>query len=102
MQAPLARDLLHHVSLPLQISHRPFAPSTTALLSRPLAQHRKMVTSTPKVTDPSDIPTLADLYTSRELPVYSDIAFKHDESLNKRVSIWRGQSLLLPPARSGS
>jgi hypothetical protein len=58
-----------------------------------------------EITDAGDIPTLHDLYASKELTPLSEAElFKEmgdseryapDESLNKRVSIWRGE-LLLP------
>ena len=44
------------------------------------------------ITDPSDIPTLADLYSSRELPAYDDAEVEHNADLNTKISIWRGQS----------
>lgn len=47
------------------------------------------------ITDPSDIPTLADLYTQGELPELEDKpAFAANEALNQRVSIWRGEQCL--------
>lgn len=46
-------------------------------------------------TSPSAIPTLANLYTSREIPLPEDRPqYQYDEELNKRVSIWRGRSRL--------
>ncbi|WWC88075.1 uncharacterized protein L201_002979 [Kwoniella dendrophila CBS 6074] len=42
-------------------------------------------------TSPSDIPTLADLYSSGEVVAGDgEVKYNHDEVLNKRVSIWRG------------
>jgi hypothetical protein len=46
------------------------------------------------ITEPTDIPTLSDLWTSHELHRDPETKVEHDDSLNKRVSIWRGQSLL--------
>lgn len=57
-----------------------------------------------EITDVGDIPTLHDLYASKELTPLSEAelidemgdaeGYAADESLNKRVSIWRGELIL--------
>lgn len=44
------------------------------------------------IQEVQDIPTLHDLYTAGEIGPAEEEEFGHDEALNKRVSIWRGQS----------
>ncbi|WWD16423.1 hypothetical protein CI109_100849 [Kwoniella shandongensis] len=47
--------------------------------------------SSGSVVSPSNIPTLEQLYKSNEIPEPEDKSrYGYDESLNKRVSIWRG------------
>ncbi|OCF75082.1 LRP16 family protein [Kwoniella mangroviensis CBS 8886] len=42
-------------------------------------------------TSPKDIPTLSEWYASNETPQTEDEPkYNHDEGLNRRVSIWRG------------
>lgn len=44
------------------------------------------------ITAPADIPTVSELYASSTLDSPVDISsYQHNEALNKRVSIWRGQ-----------
>jgi hypothetical protein len=43
------------------------------------------------ITDPSDIPTLSDLWAQGELQKHPEPEAKPDEEINKRVSIWRGK-----------
>jgi len=49
-----------------------------------------MPTSRTAITDPSDIPTLSDLWAQKELQRDDDKQVQHNDDLNKRVSIWRG------------
>lgn len=79
------------------ISRRVFSPFTSTCLVTPNVSGNTRPTrllcsmTSADITDPSDIPTLADLYTSRVLSAYEDAEAEHDDELNKRVSIWRGQ-----------
>jgi hypothetical protein len=57
----------------------------------PLIKTRTMSTRS-TITEPTDIPTLSDLWASHELHRDPETEVDHDDSLNKRVSIWRGQS----------
>jgi hypothetical protein len=49
-------------------------------------------------TSANDIPTLSELYAQGALPLLAEgekPEYPHDESLNQRVSIWRGEILEL-------
>jgi hypothetical protein len=54
----------------------------------------RTMSSRSTITDPTDIPTLSDLWTSHELHRDPETEVEHYDALNKRVSIWRGQSSL--------
>lgn len=68
-------------------------------LGRTTSPTRRPATPLPP-TEVMDIPTIQDLWLERELEYRDDLEDdsdhpKYDPAINKRVSIWRGQSVYL-------
>jgi hypothetical protein len=63
--------------------------STTPVTARVIY----MPTSRTIITDPSSIPTLADLWAQNEIQKHPKPEAKPNDEINKRVSIWRGKPI---------
>jgi hypothetical protein len=95
LQLRLQRSISSALHLPFFQSircfdHIHYSPPKSGNYSTSL-HARAMSSSTTTITSPADIPTLSDLWSSQELRKDNETKIPHDDQINKRVSIWRGE-----------